>query len=741
MGDWRARGAIFLGYLVIAGCQTDSSGRLLAPAQTTAPTPTAREYTVFFDPGDHLEELVAAGRTSEAAAVYEDQKGWFDEKRTVRYWPQLSAAADAINKAALPRIGQARAALQAAKATPRDWAGAKDALRLAADVEVDYERSSLVSRKEFRRPEADELKRDVARVADSYRDAAALAFAQYDHFGAASFFSVYPAELDAPAFLAAQLPALEPRLATATTAQLAALARTYDGALDPQSRGRLGAHYVRAHLREQPAGKAADLRATLGAVRAAEALGLRTTAPDLRIGFVEVTSRTLLKQGQIAFPAQIDVDMPFETGKFELDRALSNPVADAARYLIVFDVALAKAARRVTGTDKTSSRVLTGHRRELNPNYDAAQLNVMQANTELANSRLMGGLIGLIAQIAANKKAGSASAQLAATPRYVDVPVYADYQFDRARIAAARTMTVHYYVIDRGAGTYFKSTFDVVEEQQFRVSYNVHEKDPNRASHLAQAQTEDDLARWEDAPMVVRLSQLVDHYLKNDDRTRRLPELAALREEMVRDKNMALARFEANTFKGTTASDPRFDSVVAIYNAKSMGSGFFVSPDVVMTNHHVVEGSQYVELKLHGGQETFGRVIATDPHRDLAMVRVQARGKPVRFYGKNTIELGSTIDVIGHPRKLEFSITRGVVSAVRPHKSINIPGARDVLAVQTDAAASPGNSGGPWFLRDEVVAVTSWGRVDKGSQNLNFGVHYSEAIQFMRENDVRPIVQ
>ena len=119
-----------------------------------------------------------------------------------------------------------------------------------------------------------------------------------------------------------------------------------------------------------------------------------------------------------------------------------------------------------------------------------------------------------------SEKAGSARAQLASTPRYVDVPVHADYQFDRARIAATRTMTVHYYVIDRGAGTYFKSTFDVVEEQQFRVSYNVHEKDPDRASHLAQAQTEDDLARWEDAPMVVKLSQLVDHYLKNDDRTR-----------------------------------------------------------------------------------------------------------------------------------------------------------------------------------------------------------------------------
>lgn len=741
MGPSRVRGGLLVGLLLVGGCQTDGSGRLVGSAQTTAMPPASREYTVFSDPGDHLEELVAAGRYGDAATVYESQQGWFDEKRTVRYWPQLSAAADALNKEMAAKLQSAREALPTSLGTPADWPAAKEAQDRAVAADAAYERVALFKRKELRSPAADALKHDLARFGESYRAEAPAAFARYDHFGGVSFFAAYPVDLEASAFLGRHIGALEPRLAAASAAQIASFARTYDSALDAAARSRLGAHYVRASLREQAGGKPADLRATLGAVRAAEAQGLKTTAPDLRIGFIEVTSRTLLKQGQIAFPAQVDVDMPFETGKFELDQALSNPVADAARYLIVFDVALAKAARRVTGADKTSSRALAGQRRELNPNYDAAQLNVMQANTELANSRLMGGLVGVVAQINANNRAEKARAQLAATPRYVDVPVYADYQFDRARIAAARTMTVHYYVIDRDAGTYFKSTFDVTEEQSFRVSYNVHEKDPDRTSHLAQGHTEDDLARWEDAPMAVKLSQLVDHYLKNADQTRKLPALAALREEMLRDKNAALARFEANTFKGTTASDPRFDSVVAIYNAKGMGSGFFVAPDVVMTNHHVIEGSQYVELKMHGGQETFGRVIATDPHRDLAIVRVQARGKPVRFYAKNTLELGSTIDVIGHPRKLEFSITRGVVSAVRPHKSINIPGAREVLAVQTDAAASPGNSGGPWFLRDSVIAVTSWGRADRGSQNLNFGVHYSEAIQFMRENDVQPIVQ
>lgn len=735
------RGVALLFVLLLSGCQTDGAGRVLATSSPAEPAAGPRKYDLFSDQGDHLEELVGAGRHAEAAALFDAEAAWFDDKRRVRYWPQLTATAAALNREATPRLTAAQSAIRAAQAGSAGWPALKDALGSADSALAGYDRYGLLKLRELRLALADEVRNELAAIREKLKQDAPAAFAAFDHFRGESFLSAYPLALDGESFVASNLPALDPRLERASTADIARFAKTYESSLNAESRARLGAHFVRSHLRQSGAGRNADLRTTLAAVRAAEEAGLKATASDLRIGFIEVTSKTLLKQGQIAFPAQVDVDMPFETGKFELDKALSNPIADTAQYLIVFDVALAKASRRVTGTDKTKSRVLAGHRRELNPNYDAAQLNVMQANTELANSRLMGGLIGLIAQIKAGERADQARAQLSNTPRYLDVPVYEEYQFDRARISAARILTVHYYVIDRNAGTYFKSTFDVTEEQQFRISYNVHERDPERASHLAQGQSEDDLARWEDAPMAVKLSQLVEHYLKNADQARKLPSLTALREEMVRDKNVALARYEANTFKGTTQSDSRFDSVVAIYTPGGMGSGFFVSPDIVMTNHHVIEGAQYVELKMHGGQETFGRVIATDPHRDLALVRVQARGKPVRFYARNDLDLGSTIEVIGHPQRLEFSITRGVVSAVRPYKSINIPGARNVLLVQTDAATSQGNSGGPWFLKDEVVAVTSWGREGRGAQNLNFGVHYSEALEFMRENNVQPLKQ
>lgn len=207
---------------------------------------------------------------------------------------------------------------------------------------------------------------------------------------------------------------------------------------------------------------------------------------------------------------------------------------------------------------------------------------------------------------------------------------------------------------------------------------------------------------------------------------------------MLADKNTSLARHRAQTFVGSTRNDPRFDSVVVIYAGnESLGSGFFVRPDVVMTNYHVVEEFKFVEMKMHGGAETFGKVQARDVRLDLALIKVQTRGPPVAFHDGNRLELGATVNVIGHPKGLEFSITRGVISAVREKSSVNIPSRKKVLVVQIDAPISPGNSGGPVFLGDRVVAVVSSGLVGTAIQNLNFTVHHSEAQRFL-EDSLKP---
>ena len=204
---------------------------------------------------------------------------------------------------------------------------------------------------------------------------------------------------------------------------------------------------------------------------------------------------------------------------------------------------------------------------------------------------------------------------------------------------------------------------------------------------------------------------------------------------MLKDRNTAIASYKENTFEESTKNDPRFDSVVVIYSPDgTLGSGFFVRPDVVMTNYHVVGEGDFMELKMHDERETFGKVIARDAMLDLALIKVQNRGVPVAFFKNNKIDLGSTVEVIGHPRGFEFSITRGVVSAIPKRKSVVLGAGSDVLFVQVDAPTSPGNSGGPVFLDDQVVSVVSWGRVDTGSQNLNFSVHHSEAERFLKES-------
>ncbi len=276
------------------------------------------------------------------------------------------------------------------------------------------------------------------------------------------------------------------------------------------------------------------------------------------------------------------------------------------------------------------------------------------------------------------------------------------------------------------------------------MAYNVDDRDPKRTEYVEGNDSETDVDEWERAPATVPLTRLARHYFDNADGEKPLPRLAAIRREMLADKNVALARYRADQFKTRPVEDPRLKHVVVVYTSKSLGSGFFVKADIVLTNWHVVDNQKFIEMKMHGGQETFGKVIAKDVRLDLALVRVQQRGAPVALYGEKKLELGRTVEAIGHPKGLEFSVTRGVISAVREHPSINLPpgAGKAVLYLQTDAPINRGNSGGPLFLGDKVVGVNTWKQPDiqvRGGQavnvgeGLNFSVHYFEVEKFLKD--------
>jgi serine protease Do len=728
-----------------------------SPAEATRRV--SRSYTPFADQGDHLRELIESGQFDDAALLYTEQTTYFDRNRAKQAEALATVAAHFNEKhGAALRTAAERLAAVGSQPAPVRGPEAKEVLAAAKAALAAYPDYRLLRAHPFRAPEAAALERTITAFEDRTADAAAAEFQAFDHFGPQGFFEVYPATLDRAAFFAAQFEALTPRLRTARAAALKRFAANYPKDIMGEARwNAVGEMFAAATLAEG-AGKAPPkLVDVLGALRSAKAEGFEPkTLGGVKFTFVEVTSKTLLKEGQIEFPATVDVDLPFEFVKAELDDAMANPALAGSAHAIVFDVALAKTKRRVVQVKKIPSTLIVGWRTEPNPNYPMAQQNVSNArmawqqasfSRSLIDARPCNGVdcIGKTIEFIqasdqlrqARDFLESAMAQLSSTPMTIQRPVRREYAFDEAAIKAEKVMTVHYYVIDRVNKSYFKSTFDIIENKSFEVAYRVHAADPHKSSHEGRRSTERDVKEWEEAPSSIKLSRLVEHYLGNAARSQPLPGQQALRAEMLRDKNLALARFKDEKYDTRPSKDARFDSVVVVYatGRGGLGSGFFVKPDIVLTNWHVVEDATFVELKSYDGQETFGKVLARDARLDLALVKVQSRGRPVQFQTAKEIDLGRTVEAIGHPRRLEFTITRGIVSAIRRHPSINLPpgAGRDVLYVQTDAPINAGNSGGPLFLGDKVVGVNTWGLAKRENEGLNFAVHFSEVVNFLKE--------
>jgi S1-C subfamily serine protease len=130
--------------------------------------------------------------------------------------------------------------------------------------------------------------------------------------------------------------------------------------------------------------------------------------------------------------------------------------------------------------------------------------------------------------------------------------------------------------------------------------------------------------------------------------------------------------------------------------SQGVGSGVIYRPDgIILTNHHVVADATRIEVALADGTRVPGRVIARDPDTDLAVIRVERQGLPAAEFRKPTPQVGELAVVLGSPLGFEKTVTAGIVSGL--HRSIPGSASRTralVDLIQTDAAISPGNSGG-----------------------------------------------
>ena len=166
-----------------------------------------------------------------------------------------------------------------------------------------------------------------------------------------------------------------------------------------------------------------------------------------------------------------------------------------------------------------------------------------------------------------------------------------------------------------------------------------------------------------------------------------------------------------------------------------LGSGVVVSADgYILTNNHVVEGADQIEISLNDGRKLKAEIVGTDPESDLAVLKVASDAKlePITFAQPRTLKVGDVVLAIGNPFGVGQTVTSGIVSALdRTHLGINT--FEDFI--QTDAAINPGNSGGALVDSNGVLVGINTAIYSQsgGSMGIGFAIPVSLAQNVLEQ--------
>ena len=194
------------------------------------------------------------------------------------------------------------------------------------------------------------------------------------------------------------------------------------------------------------------------------------------------------------------------------------------------------------------------------------------------------------------------------------------------------------------------------------------------------------------------------------------------RRQLTKDSQLFLDQFER--FFGLDLpnnNQPRIE--------ESQGSGFIFEDGLVMTNSHVVNGSDRVIIGLNNGKKFKGKLIGQDFFTDLAVLKIEGEGPwPKAELGDSSkIKVGDWAIAVGNPYGLENTVTLGIISNLK--RNVTQLGIYDkkLELIQTDAAINPGNSGGPLLNSNgEVIGINTLIRSGPGA-GLSFAIPINKA--------------
>lgn len=207
--------------------------------------------------------------------------------------------------------------------------------------------------------------------------------------------------------------------------------------------------------------------------------------------------------------------------------------------------------------------------------------------------------------------------------------------------------------------------------------------------------------------------------------TDRVPTVLDIRN--VNATELEIDRYPPRNRPITESIDQTRLSVVTIESGLGHGSGFFISPSLIMTNFHVVGNGQFIRVKLLTGRKVLGEVIRRHPKRDVAIIQVEKSGHlpiPIRT---TPLKVTEEVYAIGSPleKKLSGTVTRGIVSKFTTNRS----GMEDI---QADVDIQGGNSGGPLLDgKGNLVGISyaGIGPPGKFSSGVNFFIPIMDALE------------
>ena len=172
--------------------------------------------------------------------------------------------------------------------------------------------------------------------------------------------------------------------------------------------------------------------------------------------------------------------------------------------------------------------------------------------------------------------------------------------------------------------------------------------------------------------------------------------------------NVSVYKRNIPSVVNVTSRAVTFDFFYGLVPQEGQGSGFVIDKEGhILTNYHVIADARQVEVTLHNRKKYRATVVGTDPTHDLAVIQIKAPDLvPAVLGDSRNLQVGQKVYAIGNPFGLAGTMTRGIVSSIRPVREPN--GATIDEAIQTDAAINPGNSGGPLMnWHGEVIGINT----------------------------------